>query len=46
LDGLLTKLTVACCRPAGVKAETYKDISHEDLDEATKAALKAEGIEV
>lgn len=46
LDGLLTKLTLACSRPAGVKAETYKNISHQDLDDATRAALKAEGIEV
>ena len=37
---------MACSRPAGVKAETYKNISHQDLDDATRAALKAEGIEV
>ena len=29
-----------------MKAETYKNISHQDLDDATRAALKAEGIEV
>jgi len=45
LDGLLTKLTIACSRAAGVKAESYKNISHQDVDEATRTVLRSEGIE-
>jgi len=45
LDGLMSKLTVSCDRPAGKKAIAYNDISYEDLDEATRTALKSEGVD-
>ncbi|XP_057299768.1 tyrosine-protein kinase SYK-like [Hydractinia symbiolongicarpus] len=44
LDGLMTKLSVACNRLAGVKAKAYNDVSHDDLDEATRVALRDIGV--
>ena len=46
LDGLLTRLTIGCKRPRGVKAKAYQNISHDDLEEATRHALAEEGIQV
>ena len=42
----MTKLTIQCDRQAGVKAEAYKDISHDDVDDATRVALRDLGVEV
>lgn len=40
----MTKLSVACNRLAGVKAKAYNDVSHDDLDEATRVALRDIGV--
>ncbi|XP_065069425.1 tyrosine-protein kinase SYK-like [Rhopilema esculentum] len=39
LDGLLTRLTIPCEKPVGVKAKVYRNITHDDLEEASRAAL-------
>ena len=39
LDGLLTRLTVPCVKPFGVKARVFHNITHDDLDEASRTAL-------
>ena len=47
LDGLLTRLSVQCQKPQGVKAKVYQNVTHDDLEEATRYALyEAAGIEV
>jgi len=39
LDGLLTRLTVPCVKAFGVKAKIFRNITHDDLEEASRAAL-------
>ena len=47
LDGLLTRLTIPCVKPYGVKAKVFRNITHDDLEEASRAALyEAAGIDV
>ncbi len=47
LDGLLTRLSLPCRKARGVKAKVYQNITHDDLEEATRAALyEAAGIQV
>ena len=47
LDGLLTRLTIPCQKPRGVKAKVYQNVTHDDLEEATRTALlEAAGIDV
>lgn len=42
----MSLLTVSCNRPAGVKAVAYSDISYEEIEEATRLALRNESIDV
>ena len=37
---------MSCNRPAGVKAVAYSDISYEEIEEATRLALRSESIDV
>eukprot|EP00794_Sanderia_malayensis_P007957 gene7957-8815_t len=46
LDGLLTRLSNPCRKARGVKAKVYQNVTHDDLEEATRTALyEAAGIE-
>lgn len=45
-DRLLTKLITPCNRPEKVELEVFQSITHADLEEATKAALLTNGIDV
>ena len=39
LDGLLTRLTTPCVKPVGVKAKVFRNITHDDLEVASRTAL-------
>lgn len=39
LDGLLTRLTIPCEKAFGVKAKVFQNITHDDLEEASRTAL-------